>query len=66
MTPFQMLSLAVLAGVVIVQFVLPHVKFPEKKVDTLKQIQSVISIKESTANPKVVEACNSLLQALLA
>ena len=66
MTSFQMISLAVLAGVVFFQFVLPHVKFPAKKANTLKQIESVIAIKESTANPKVVEACNSLLQALLA
>lgn len=66
MTPFQMLALAVLAGVVFFQFVLPHVKFPAKKTNTLKQIESVIAIKESSPNPKVVDACNLLLQALLA
>ena len=65
MTPFQIVALSVLAAVVFFQFALPHIKWPEKKVDTMKNIQSVIAIKESSTNVKVVEACNTLLQALL-
>lgn len=65
MTTFQMIALGVLAIVVAGQFVLPHIKLNSKKPNTMKQIQSVIAIKESSNNPKVIDACSQLLQALL-
>lgn len=65
MSAFQIISLAILGVVVFAQFVLPMVKFPAKKPSTMKHIESVIAIKESSNNPKVVEACSQLLQALL-
>lgn len=65
MTSFQMIAIAILAAVVVVQFVLPHLKMPARRPNTMKQIESVIAIKESATNPKVVEACTQLLQALL-
>lgn len=65
MTNFQMLALSVLGLIAFVQFVLPNVKLPAKKPNTMKQIEAVIAIKDSSANPKVIEACTQLLQALL-
>lgn len=66
MTPFQIVALSALAVVLLSQFVLPNIKLPKKQNDTLKQIASVIAIKDSSSNPKVVEACNQLLSALIA
>ena len=63
MTAFQIISLAILGVVVVGQFVLPMVKLG--KPSTMKHIESVIAIKESSTNPKVIEACSALLQALL-
>jgi len=63
MTAFQIVSLAILGVVVVGQFVMPLVKFG--KPSTMKHIQSVLAIKESSTNPKVTEACTLLLQALL-
>lgn len=65
MSAFQIISLAILGVVVVGQFVLPMVKLPTGKPSTMKHIESVIAIKESSTNPKVVEACSALLQALL-
>lgn len=64
MTTFQMISIAVLALVALAQFGLPQIRVP-KKPSTMKQIEAVLSIKESSNNPKVVEACSQLLTALL-
>jgi hypothetical protein len=65
MTTFQMISLGVLGLVLFGQFVLPNLKLQAKKPSTMKQIEQVILIKESSANPKVIDACSQLLQALL-
>lgn len=65
MTTFQMISLGVLALVLVGQFVVPNLKLPTRKPSTMKQIESVIAIKESSNNPKVIDACSQLLQALL-
>jgi hypothetical protein len=63
MSAFQMISLAILGAVVVGQFVLPMVKLG--KPSTMKHIEAVLAIKESSTNPKVTEACTLLLQALL-
>lgn len=65
MTTFQMIALGVLGLVLVGQFVLPNLKLPAKKPSTMKQIESVIAIKEASNNPKVIDACSQLLQALL-
>lgn len=65
MSTFQIISLAILGVVVVGQFVLPMVKLPARKPSTMKHIESVLAIKESSTNPKVTEACTLLLQALL-
>jgi hypothetical protein len=64
MTPFQIISLSILAVVVIWQFVVPNVKLP-KRSNTMHSIEAVMAIKESSNNPQVVEACSQLLKALL-
>jgi hypothetical protein len=65
MTTFQMISLGVLGLVLFGQFVLPNLKLQAKKPSTMKQIEQVILIKESSSSPKVIDACSQLLQALL-
>lgn len=65
MSTFQIISLAVLGVVVFAQFVAPLLKMPAKRPSTMKHIEAVIAIKESSSNPKVVDACSQLLQALL-
>jgi hypothetical protein len=64
MTAFQIVALAILAAVVVVQFVLPSIKLP-KRTNTMQSIEAVMAIKESSNNPQVVEACSQLLKALL-
>lgn len=64
MTPFQIVALSILALVLVVQFALPNMKLP-KRSSTMRSIESVIAIKESSNNPQVVEACSQLLKALL-
>jgi hypothetical protein len=64
MTPFQIISLSILAVVLVVQFVLPNMKLP-KRTNTMQSIEAVMAIKESSNNPQVVEACSQLLKALL-
>lgn len=65
MTTFQIIALSVLGLVALAQFVLPSIKLPAKKPSTMKHIEAVVAIKDSSTNPKVVEACSALLQALL-
>lgn len=65
MTTFQMIALGVLGLVLVGQFVLPNLKMPVKKPSTIRQIEQVIAIKETSSNPKVIDACSQLLQALM-
>lgn len=68
MTPYQIGAIAILAGVLLWNY-LPAFSFRlpslPKKPDHLKQIEQVLAIKDSSANPKVQEACQALLQALI-
>jgi hypothetical protein len=64
MTSFQMIALAVLAAVAVAQFVLPNMPTLTKP-NSLKHIAQVIAIRDSSTDPKVVEACKALLQVLL-
>jgi hypothetical protein len=66
-TLFQILSLAVLGVVVLWQFALPKVsgfRLPQQD-STLRHLESVIKIRDSSKSDEVKAACNSLLQALL-
>lgn len=69
MTNFQIIAIAILVGTVAWNYLpsLPAMRIPtlRKKPDSLQQIAQVIAIKESSANPKVVDACQQLLQALI-
>jgi hypothetical protein len=65
MTTFQIVSLVVLAGVAVWTYA-PRISLPSLgKPSSLKQIQQVLAIRDSSKSPAVVEACNALLQALL-
>ena len=65
MTSFQLIALAILGVVVVVNYVLPHVRLPSKKPSAMRQIEQVLAIRESSTSPKVKSACQELLQALL-
>lgn len=64
MTPIQIASLVAVA-VVAAYFYLPALKLPASKPSSLAQIQSVLSIRDTTTSQEVREACSALLQALL-
>jgi hypothetical protein len=73
MTQFQIIALSLLAVIGFVQFILPNLKLPQlpastektAKPDALKYIAQVIAIRDSSTDPKVVEACKALLQTLI-
>jgi hypothetical protein len=67
MTTVQILSLAaVLAAVVFTYLPLNALRLPGKtKPSTLKQIESVVAVREANADPAIISACNALLQAML-
>lgn len=67
MTTVQILSLAaVLAAVVFTYLPLNALRLPSKaKPSTLKQIESVVAVREANADPAIISACNALLQAML-
>ncbi len=64
MTAFQIVSLCALACVIGFQY-LPTLPVFFPKQNTLKDIASVIAIRDGSTNPEVVKACQALLQALL-
>lgn len=64
MTQLQIVSL-VIAAVAAAYFYLPAIKWPAAKPNSMSQIESVLSIRDSTTIPEVRKACSALLQALL-
>ena len=64
MTPIQIASLVAVA-VVAAYFYLPALKLTRSKPSSLAQIESVLSIRDTTTSQEVREACSALLQALL-
>lgn len=62
MTTMQIVSLVAVAAVAAF-FYLPRLTWP--KPSSIRHIESVMVIRESTTSPEVKEACTSLLQALL-
>jgi hypothetical protein len=69
MTTVQILSLAaVLAAVLFTYIPLNALKLPvstKSKPSILKQIESIVAVKEASTDAAVINACNALLQALL-
>ncbi len=70
----QILALLALAAVTVFTYVLPNlqpgllkslVPHGGKKVSTLTSIESVLAIRDSTEDKKLIDACNSVLQALI-
>lgn len=64
MTPMQMFSLALVAAVVAYMYV-PKITWPASKPSSMRQIESVLAIRDSNTSPEVRKACTALLQALL-
>lgn len=65
MTTFQMAAVGVLALTILWQYLPALPKWPGRKPNVMKQIESVIAIREESSTPEVKSACNALLQALL-
>jgi hypothetical protein len=69
MTTVQILALvAVAVAVVLTYLPLNSIKLPvsnNSKPSILKQIESIVAVKEASTDAAVVSACNALLQALL-
>ena len=67
MTNVQILALvAVLVAVALTYLPLHALRLPTKsKPSTLQQIESVVAVRESNADPVIISACNALLQAML-
>jgi hypothetical protein len=67
-TPYQIGALCVFIAIVAWTYI-PALSFRvplfTRKPNALTQIQQVMAIKESSTSPKVQEACQALLQALI-
>ncbi len=64
MTQMQIISLAIAAAVAAYVY-LPSIKWPASKPSSMRQIESVLAIRDSNTTPEVRKACTALLQALL-
>lgn len=64
MTTMQIVSLVVVALVAAYVY-LPSIKWPAAKPSSMKQVEAVLSIRDSATSPEVRKACTALLQALL-
>lgn len=65
MTTFQIVALCILFAVAAANYVLPNLRVPARKPNSLKQIEQVLAIRDTAQSPKVKSACQELLQALL-
>jgi hypothetical protein len=69
MTTVQILALvAVVVAVVLTYLPLHALRLPvtsKSKPSIMKQIESIVAVKEASADAAVISACNALLQALL-
>ena len=69
MTTVQILALAAVAAAVVLTYLpLSAIKLPvsnKSKPSIMKQIESIVAVKEANADPAIVSACNALLQAML-
>lgn len=69
MTPVQILALvAVMAVVALTYLPLHALRLPainKAKPSVLKQVESIVAVRESNTDAAIINACNALLQALL-
>ena len=69
MTTVQILALAAVAIAAVLTYLpLSAIKLPvsnKSQPSILKQIESIVSVKEASTDAAVINACNALLQALL-
>lgn len=64
MTVMQIVGVCVAVAVAAYLY-MPRLKWPASKPSTVRQIESVMSIRDSNGSPEVRKACTALLQALL-
>jgi hypothetical protein len=64
MSAMQIASLVIVA-VVAAYFYLPSISWPAAKPSSMKQVEAVLAIRDSSSTPEVRKACTQLLQALL-
>jgi hypothetical protein len=64
MSASQIISLIVVAAVA-AYFYIPSIKWPAAKPSSMRQVEAVLSIRDSATTPEVRKACTALLQALL-
>lgn len=65
MTTFQIVAIAILVASLAWNYLPALPAWPKRKPSVMKQLESVIRIREESNSTKVKEACNELLQALL-
>lgn len=65
MTTFQIVAIGLLVATVAWNYLPALPAWPKRKPNVMKQIESVISIRDQATSPAVTTACNELLQALL-
>ena len=64
MSAMQIASLVIVAAAA-AYFYLPSISWPAAKPSSMKQVEAVLSIRDSATTPEVRKACTALLQALL-
>lgn len=64
MTPMQIIGILVAVGVAAYLY-LPRFSWPSPSPSSMRQIESVLAIRDTTSSPEVRKACTQLLQALL-
>lgn len=66
MTTYQIIGIAAVLGVALWQYVpWKKISLPAVRPDALKQVASVIAIRESNPSPEIRKACNELLRVML-
>lgn len=65
MTTFQLVAIGLLVASIAWHYMPALPKWPERKPNVMRQIESVVAIRDESAAPEVKTACNALLQALL-
>lgn len=64
MNTFQIIAIVILVASVAWNY-MPAIKLPTRKPNVMKQLESVIRIRDESHSTRVKEACQALLQALL-
>lgn len=64
MTTFQIIAVCILVASVAWNY-MPAISLPKRKPNVMRQLESVVRIRDESHSAEVKKACNTLLQALL-